>query len=613
MASILFDDIAFPRELYDPDTLEFVPPISTLLSFAPHILSQLHLPESEQEPLPVPPPTPNATQKGSNGEAKTQPSHIQQQQQQQQKQQDDSQGFFDKLKGAASSRTGRQLFSDGAYMAGRYMHGAAASSSSSTRTRTYDNDYYYTRLRQEEPKDGRYYTHSQQARQASSSTSSPPYFKVFPHLNALFGFQQNDSSERDQERARLRELEERLEAFEREYERQDMYSRREQERINQERRQLVQELEEHRKKVKKLEKALQEEQDAKKKSQEKSEEEKEKTKKKEEDKKKKEDEKDKEDKETKEEKQKDGQVDTVAKTNDPDLLVMAVVGVTSLAVALYSAHRASKTYSTVSFHDQLEILLDQCRSVIQSAEAWMSEQVLEVPQQMREDVIMIKELLDSINRLDARSEKKAETVAWSGSALGSLGVLGGVALSSMTAVASGGTLIVGCALYGIVSRARYNGVEYKAARTMVELKVAQLLKVLGTGDYNPALQNTSIFGKQSQKNSEQQGSSLEAPAKGGAAYQRRLEKLRLQFQRRASEEMADADEVTDLQIEAELQRLQRVDRAERSTSSSSPHGQHSRGTTENDAELLFDAEDLHGIKAPSNASTHPSRRSHIVM
>ncbi|KAG0252353.1 hypothetical protein DFQ27_008136 [Actinomortierella ambigua] len=619
MASILFDDIAFPRELYDPDTLEFVAPISTLLSFTPHILSQLPLPDAEQEPLPTIP----ETKKEGCDDAKT----GQQQDHTTPKSEGATtaapSGFFATLKDVASSAAARKLVSDGAYLAGRFMDGVASSSSRptpssshSTGSRTRD-EYYYTRLRREEEERERA---SRQAKETppssptSSSSSSYSYYNpLLSPLGAMFGFRE-DTSARDQERKRLEALEAQLAAFEREYEQQDMYSRREQGRINQERQQLLQALEEQKQRMEQLERAQQEEQEAKKrKQQEEEEQKKNKTKN---DKNQKPDSKTSNTTTTTNTKDGDKQTDgaegegaVTKKKETQDPLVMAAVGVASLAMAMYATHRASTTYSAISFHDQLEMLLGHCQSAIQSAEAWMSEQVLEVPHQMREDVKMIKELMDTIHRLDPRGEKKAETMAWSASALGSLGIVGGVALSSMTAVASGGTLVVGCALYGIVSRAKYNGPEYSAARTMMELKAAQLLKVLGTGDYNPALQE-NLQQQQAQ-------TSQVTRAKGGSAYQRRLEVLQLEFQRRASEDVADADEVTDLRIEDELRRLHRADRMEQSSSRTSSTSsrvsgmshmsmetrEHCRQQTGDESELLFDAGDLHGIKTLAASST----------
>lgn len=118
--------------------------------------------------------------------------------------------------------------------------------------------------------------------------------------------------------------------------------------------------------------------------------------------------------------------------------------------------------------------------------------------------------------------------------MGSLGAVGGAVLGSMTAMASGGTVVIGCALYGIISRARYNGPEYSAARAMMQLKAAQILKTLGV---NPA-------------------SSLPAsPSNSGRAsliHNGRIQKLRNEFERREAHDMRDADEIDGLAVEEAL-------------------------------------------------------------
>ncbi|KAI9321790.1 hypothetical protein BX666DRAFT_1905609 [Dichotomocladium elegans] len=54
MASIYFDDYAFPNELYQKDTMDFAIPIRTLLNFTPHILKELPKDPKEQKPLQMP-------------------------------------------------------------------------------------------------------------------------------------------------------------------------------------------------------------------------------------------------------------------------------------------------------------------------------------------------------------------------------------------------------------------------------------------------------------------------------------------------------------------------------------------------------------------------------
>lgn len=123
------------------------------------------------------------------------------------------------------------------------------------------------------------------------------------------------------------------------------------------------------------------------------------------------------------------------------------------------------------------------------------------------------------------------------SAVGSLGAVGGAVIGSMTAMASGGTLVIGCALYGIVARARYNGPEYKGARTMMELKATRILKSLGV---NPASATLTA-----------------SPSSVGATrtsliHESRIDRLKLEFERRDGLDIRDADEIDGLVVEEAL-------------------------------------------------------------
>ncbi|KAG2174538.1 hypothetical protein INT44_006801 [Umbelopsis vinacea] len=51
MASLLFNDYDFPRELWDSSTQTFTTPVDTLLTFCPHIVTQLKKEPREQEPI----------------------------------------------------------------------------------------------------------------------------------------------------------------------------------------------------------------------------------------------------------------------------------------------------------------------------------------------------------------------------------------------------------------------------------------------------------------------------------------------------------------------------------------------------------------------------------
>ncbi|KAF9096991.1 hypothetical protein BGX23_010034 [Mortierella sp. AD031] len=512
MASILFDDITFPRELYDPDTFEFVAPVSTLLTFTPHIISQLaKTSEEQQEPLPIPNPIPapsttDNTETASASASSGQTANA-----------ESSGGVFSTFKNFASSHSAQRILDNGLYLAGRYMDGSAASASA--RRSSYENDHRY----------------DTRSRQSASSSS-----------NNWFGSSSSSHYDyRDQERQRLRDMEERLRQMERDMRQQSAMARSEVDAQRRQRVQLEQELESQKQKVKRLETEVEQKQKEQEADRKKQEEDKKKKKQEEEvaaaEKKKKkasagttanEDE-DTESATLLKKENADSSSSTEVVKSDANAVLMATVGVASLVMSLYAAHKASSIYSVVRFHDQLELLISQCEGVIQSTEAWMSEQFLEVPAQIRQDLKMLKELIETIQRLDPRSEKKAETVAWSMSAVGSIGAVGGAVIGSMTAMASGGTLVVGCALYGIISRARYSGPEYNAARTMMEVRVIQILKSLGV---NPsAASSTSSQG-----------------GRTSLIHESRLERLRIEFERREGLEIGDANEIDGLAVEEAL-------------------------------------------------------------
>lgn len=123
------------------------------------------------------------------------------------------------------------------------------------------------------------------------------------------------------------------------------------------------------------------------------------------------------------------------------------------------------------------------------------------------------------------------------SAVGSISAVGGAVLGSMTAMASGGTLVVGCALYGIINRARFTGPEYNAAKSMMEVRAIQILKSLGV---NP---NTSAAAPSSSSRGGRSASLI---------HESRLERLRIEFDRREGLEMGDANEIDGLAVEEAL-------------------------------------------------------------
>ncbi|KAG0055135.1 hypothetical protein BGZ83_009547 [Gryganskiella cystojenkinii] len=532
MASLLFDDITFPRELYDPDTLDFVAPVSTLLAFTPHILSQLaKTSEDTQEPLPgwQPRPQPSPSQvkdEGNNphNSTTTDPSPT------------SSSGLFSSFANLASSHGTQRILENGLYLAGRYMDGRASSASSTS----FSSGRAYERELRDQERD----------RERSQQHQGSYWF------GASNNNQRSFEQHREQERARVRELEDRLLQMERDLYQNTAMARSEIEQQRRERLKLEQELEVQKSKLKKLEQEMEDEQ-KKREKEKKDQQERDIEEKKRQEKEKENEKVEREAEETKKklkekekrESSKDGDAEdknkalTTKKSDDTALaakaVLIATVGVASLVMSLYSAHKASSTYSVVTFHDQLEQLMQQCEGVIQSTEAWISEQFLEVPDQVREDVRMIKELMETIQRLDPRSEKKAETVAWSMSAVGSLGAVGGVVIGSTMAIASGGTLVVGCALYGVITRARYNGPEYSAARSMMELHAVKTLRALGVNPSSPSISPSTT-----------------SSATGGRATltPTRLERLRIEFERREGHDLRDADEIDGLAVEEAMKK-----------------------------------------------------------
>ncbi|EPB82052.1 hypothetical protein HMPREF1544_11217 [Mucor circinelloides 1006PhL] len=150
----------------------------------------------------------------------------------------------------------------------------------------------------------------------------------------------------------------------------------------------------------------------------------------------------------------------------------AAAGVLSLS--LYSTYQASARFSEVSFHNQLEMLITQVQSILQSTEVWIEEHDKmhdKIPNRIRSDVIQLKQLLDLLVRLDPRSNKKLEATGWGVGAFGGLSALGGFALGS-TAVATGGAaLAIGGAIVMISSKA--SGKSQLGARLLLENQVRE--------------------------------------------------------------------------------------------------------------------------------------------
>lgn len=157
-----------------------------------------------------------------------------------------------------------------------------------------------------------------------------------------------------------------------------------------------------------------------------------------------------------------------------ETLAKSAAAASILSLSLYSTYQASVKFSEVSFHNQLEMLIAQVQSILQSTEVWIEEHDKmqdKIPNRVRTDVIQLKQLLDLLVRLDPRSNKKLEATGWGVGAFGGLSALGGFALGS-TAVATGGAaLAIGGALVMISSKA--SGKSQLGARLLLENQVRE--------------------------------------------------------------------------------------------------------------------------------------------
>ncbi|KAL1933902.1 hypothetical protein VTP01DRAFT_7992 [Rhizomucor pusillus] len=155
----------------------------------------------------------------------------------------------------------------------------------------------------------------------------------------------------------------------------------------------------------------------------------------------------------------------------------AAVG--ALTLSLYSTYKASAVYGDVTFHDQLELLLEHVQTVLKSSEIWIEEHEKmgdPVPSNMRLDINRLNQLVDHIQRLDPRYEKKLEVTGWSLGAIGGLSALGGIAVGSAAFMSGGAVIAVGGVMVLITSKARYSSKSTTAARILLESKVRQLLQ-----------------------------------------------------------------------------------------------------------------------------------------
>ncbi|OZJ02062.1 hypothetical protein BZG36_04966 [Bifiguratus adelaidae] len=174
----------------------------------------------------------------------------------------------------------------------------------------------------------------------------------------------------------------------------------------------------------------------------------------------------------------------VKRQTSTDLVRLAsysMTGLATLTLSLYSAYKTTNVWGEVTFHDQLELLINHVQTIIASIESWITERETLgdiVPDLVRRDVQRIKEIADLVQRLDPRSEKKMEATGWAVASVGGLGVLGGLVVGSATVLSGGTFLAVGGLMVGFASRGRFSGRQYQGAKAMLESQVRIALEKL---------------------------------------------------------------------------------------------------------------------------------------
>ncbi|KAK9761220.1 hypothetical protein K7432_014037 [Basidiobolus ranarum] len=172
--------------------------------------------------------------------------------------------------------------------------------------------------------------------------------------------------------------------------------------------------------------------------------------------------------------------DTVDKNSvnnaDYSKVATAAAGVSALTLSLYSTYKLSSTIGQITFHNQLSLLLEHVESILETTRFWMQEQVDPVPPLVKKDVERLEKLVDLFHRLDSRSERKMEATAWAAGALGSLGLLGGVAVGSVVTLGGGAVVALGGLFYGVYSKGRFSSKQYADIRGMLEGEVQEIVR-----------------------------------------------------------------------------------------------------------------------------------------
>ncbi|KAI7903440.1 uncharacterized protein BX663DRAFT_560442 [Cokeromyces recurvatus] len=176
----------------------------------------------------------------------------------------------------------------------------------------------------------------------------------------------------------------------------------------------------------------------------------------------------------KEQEKQQQQQQVLAPSTTASTLVKSAAAAGLLSLSLYSTYQTSVKFNEISFHKQLEILITQVQSIIQSTEVWIEEHDKmndKVPNQVRTDIILLKQLVDYLIRLDPRANKKMEAAGWGCGAIGGLSALGGIALGSTAALTGGAALALGGTIVMISSKA--SGKSQLGARLLLENQVRE--------------------------------------------------------------------------------------------------------------------------------------------
>ncbi|KAI8988104.1 hypothetical protein BDF20DRAFT_813462, partial [Mycotypha africana] len=164
----------------------------------------------------------------------------------------------------------------------------------------------------------------------------------------------------------------------------------------------------------------------------------------------------------------------VATSSTTSTIAKSAAAASVLSLSLYSTYQASLKFSEVSFHNQLEILINQIQSIVQSTEIWIEEHEKlgdPVSDRIRNDVVQIKQIIEYLTRLDPRANKKMEAAGWGCGAIGGLSAVGGFALGSAAAMTGGAVLALGGAAVMISSKAFHKS--QLGARLLLENQVRE--------------------------------------------------------------------------------------------------------------------------------------------